>query len=156
MHYSATFPYSTSLPFEATLTDDGVVTCWTSTTYDQHNKQQIAFSNHRHARPNALQQIQVEPISLTEEMGVAGNMKNENGVEMTKRGDDGGQVGEEDVKNIWLQWEFTCLEGYQAHAGIGLRAVWYSAHGQEFEFVPQSEEDVLGNRWVYSIDLWCQ
>lgn len=125
-------------------------------TYDQHDKKQIAFSNHRQARPQSLEQIQVEPISFTEEMGIAGNMKREEGVEMVKRDDRGKWGEEENVKGIWLQWEFTCLEGYQAHAGIGLRAVWYSAHGQEFEFVPECEEDVLGERWAYSVDLWCQ
>lgn len=62
---------------------------------------------------------------------------------------------DERVTSVWIPWEFKCLEGYQAHAGIGLRAVWFSAHGQEFEFVPKCEEDVLRERWEYAIDLWC-
>jgi hypothetical protein len=163
MHYSATFPYATHLPFEATLTDNSVVTCWISMTYDQHDKQQTAFSNHRRARTKPLpqkQQEQQKQISLTSELvrnnrtkdGKTGNLKKD----LRKSvGQERGEEGEEKVKGIWLPWEFKCLEGYQAHAGIGLRAVWYSAHGQEFEFAPKCEEDVLGERWVYGVDLWC-
>jgi hypothetical protein len=147
MHYSATFPYSTSLPFEATLTDDGVVTCWISMTYDQHNKQQTAVSNH--LRPNVQK---VTQMSLTGEPKLELEKKDE----VAPDQEQGNlEEPEDNIRGVWLPWEFKCLEGYQAHAGIGLRAVWFSAHGQEFEFVPQCEENVLRERWDYEIDLWC-
>ncbi|KAE9370452.1 hypothetical protein N431DRAFT_411812 [Stipitochalara longipes BDJ] len=147
MHYSATFPYATNLPFEATLTDDGVVTCWISMTYDKHNEQQTALSNHRRMQQRIARHVTEDPISLTKEPEKS-LVRLDAGLELEGGGDD-------DVKNIWLPWEFKCLDGYQAHAGIGLRAVWYSAHGQEFEFVPGCEEDVLNDMWVYDLDLWC-
>jgi hypothetical protein len=146
MHYSATFPHATHLPFEASLTDDGIVTCWISMTYDQHNEQQTAFSNHRRI-PQQIARPVTSSVTLAEEpeKGLA-----------KRNAEMGGDAGDdEDIKAIWLPWEFTCLDGYQAHAGIGLRAVWYSAHGQEFEFVSVCEEDVLNDRWVYELDLWC-
>ena len=65
MHYSATFPYSNSHPFEATITDNGVVTCWISMTYEQHSKQQIAFANRQLGRPQALPPIKPGRIFLT-------------------------------------------------------------------------------------------
>ncbi len=140
-------------------------------TYDQHSKQQIAFSNRRLARPQALPQTQQGPISLAGKPEFSaektGNMKRDHGSrleeaksnELMKRSEGGGQEGaleDQNHKGVWLNWEFKCLEGYEAHAGIGLRAVWYWAHGREFEFVPECYENVLMDRWEYSIDLWCR
>jgi hypothetical protein len=171
MHYSATFPYSNSHPFEATITDNGVVTCWISMTYDQHSKQQIAFANRQLGRPQALPPIKPGRIFLTDKpefsAGKTGNVKRDHGSwpeeagsnELIKRNGGGGQEGaleDKNYKGVWLNWEFQCLEGYEAHAGIGLRAVWYFAHGREFEFVPECYENVLMDRWEYSIDLWCR
>jgi hypothetical protein len=166
MHYTATFPYSTSLPFEATLTDNDVVTCWLSMTYDQHNNQQIAFSQHRHPQPKKRQQqgqmsLTGEPdLSMTSSPTRSENQKKDNGEhgEGLKEVEDGPEWGVDEEENgagIWLPWEFKCLKGYQAHAGIGLRAVWYKAHGQEFEFVPEMYENVLEEKWEYTLDLWC-
>jgi hypothetical protein len=175
MHYAATFPYSTSLPFEATLTDNGVVTCWASMTYDQHNRQQMAFSNYHHAKPRKRQmEVQVsltgEPDSSTSPSPTrtvnkkSGGERSKEGVgskggkEESVLGSDEPGWGTDEEENgvgVWLPWEFQCLDGYQAHAGVGLRAVWYKAHGQEFDFVPEMEEDVLGEKWVYGVDLWC-
>ena len=161
MHYSATFPYATHLPFEATLTDNSVVTCWISMTYDQHDKQQTAFSNHRRARTKPLPQKQQKQKSLASERARNNGTKDGKTGDLKKNlkkivGQERGEEEEEQVKGIWLPWEFKCLEGYQARAGIGLRVVWYSAHGQEFEFAPKCEEDVLGERWVYGAVLWCK
>jgi hypothetical protein len=157
MHYSATFPYATHLPFEATLTDNGVVTCWISMTYDQHEKEQASFSNHQRARPGQVPQITQKQISLTGAKPVRNNgTKDREGgdVQRLARQEGRGAI-EEGIKGVWIPWEFKCLDGHQARAGIGLRAVWYSAHGQEFEFVPKCDEDVLGEKWVYGVDLWC-
>lgn len=129
-------------------------------TYDQHNKQQIAASNHRRVKQRIKQQPVKEKekqISLTQAPNsnsstVFGDGK-KGGGGLGKR--DGGHAEGGEVVGVWLNWEFKCLDGYQAHAGIGLRAVWYSAHGQEFEFVPRCEDDVLGERWVYGLSLWC-
>lgn len=162
MHYSATFPYATHLPFEATLTDDGVVTCWISMTYDQHDKQQAvaSYHNHRRVKPKLPQQPIKKKggkIALTDEpqaKRVKPGM--EKGERALDKREDGGGLEELDIgMGVWLNWEFKCLDGYQAHAGIGLRVISYSAHGQEFEFVAKCEEDFLGERWVYGIDLWC-
>ena len=150
MHYSATFPYATNLPFEATLTDNAVVTCWISMTYDQHNHQQNAFSNHRRIPQRTAQPVTKAQTSLTEHGEEGSQKRSSNSVQEGLEAPN-----DDDIKAIWLPWEFKCLEGYQARAGIGLRAVWYSAHGQEFEFVPNCEEDVLNDRWVYELDLWC-
>jgi len=116
-------------------------------TYDQHNEQQTAFSKHRRLPQRIAQPVTQAPISLTKGQDQELEIRDAE-LEVQDAGDDG-------IKAIWLPWEFKCLDGYQAHAGIGLRAVWYSAHGQEFEFVPVCEEDVLNDRWVYELDLWC-
>jgi hypothetical protein len=41
IHYAATFPFSETLPFEATITDNNLTTCWLSRTYAEHNALQI-------------------------------------------------------------------------------------------------------------------
>jgi hypothetical protein len=158
MHYTAIFPYSTSLPFEATLTDNGIVTCWLSMTYDQHNDQQIAFSQHRHHQPTKRYSLTGEPdLSMISSPTKSENQKGSGGQAELKEREQGGKwaADEDDGAGVWLPWEFDCLKGYEAHAGIGLRAVWYMAHGQEFEFVPDLYEDVLGDKWVYTVNLWC-
>ena len=120
-------------------------------TYDQHNEQQTAFSNHKRTPQRLAQPATKAPTSPPgeNEESRKKRSKNESAQEVLQVSDD------DDIKAIWLPWEFKCLNGYQARAGIGLRAVWYSAHGQEFEFVPACYEDVLNDRWVYELDLWC-
>ncbi len=100
------------------------------------------------------------PTSLDNQKTSGGDGANEGVLDgsprsLNKTVQDGGADELEHGVGIWLPWEFQCMEGYQSHAGIGLRAVWYKAHGQEFEFVPEVEEDVFGEKWVYKIDLWC-
>ncbi|TVY19905.1 hypothetical protein LARI1_G001574, partial [Lachnellula arida] len=41
--YSAVYPISETAPFQATITDDNLTTCWISRTYREHNRyQQLA------------------------------------------------------------------------------------------------------------------
>ncbi|KUJ22098.1 uncharacterized protein LY89DRAFT_576039 [Mollisia scopiformis] len=111
MHYKATFPFNPTLPFEASISDNRITTCWISTTYAEHRALQIAVKAQK-----------------SEEAG-------------------------------FLPWEFECLrlgiEGYKAHANVGARTVTYIAHGQEFYFIPKEKEDVVGEKWVYDLKLWC-
>lgn len=47
------------------------------------------------------------------------------------------------------------LEGYKARANVGARTVTYIAHGQEYYFIPKEKEDLMNERWVYDLKLWC-
>ncbi|TVY49145.1 hypothetical protein LOCC1_G000962 [Lachnellula occidentalis] len=38
--YSAVYPFSETAPFQATITDDNLTTCWISRTYREHNRYQ--------------------------------------------------------------------------------------------------------------------
>lgn len=42
MHYTATLPFSSTLPFEASISDNEVTVCWISTTYAEHKGLEIA------------------------------------------------------------------------------------------------------------------
>ncbi|KAF8866719.1 hypothetical protein BDZ45DRAFT_578288 [Acephala macrosclerotiorum] len=108
MHYKAVFPHSPTLPYEASISDNSVTTCWISTTYAEHKALQIA----------------VKPQKT--EMKYKGKMKRSNG-----------------------------YKGYKAHANVGARTVTYIAHGQEFYFIPNEQEDVENEKWVYDLKLWC-
>lgn len=50
MEFKGIFPFSTSLPYEASITDNGVITCWISTTYAAHTDLQEAHARaHSHS-----------------------------------------------------------------------------------------------------------
>lgn len=55
----------------------------------------------------------------------------------------------------WQPWQFECISGYKARANVGMRGFTYVAHGQDFFFVPAMKEDIWGEKWVYSLRLWC-
>lgn len=56
---------------------------------------------------------------------------------------------------VWQPWNFECISGHKAKANVGMRGFTYKAHGQDFHFVPKMKEDLWGERWVYSLRLWC-
>ncbi|CAL3969365.1 unnamed protein product [Diplocarpon coronariae] len=66
-----------------------------------------------------------------------------------------GERGREEGR-AWAPWPFECVARHRARANVGLRTFMYAAHGQEFSFVPKMEEDIWGERWVYSLRLWCK
>ncbi|CZR57176.1 uncharacterized protein PAC_07065 [Phialocephala subalpina] len=44
MHYKGVFPHNPTLPYEASISDNSVTTCWILTTYAEHKALQIAVS----------------------------------------------------------------------------------------------------------------
>ncbi|KAG4427461.1 hypothetical protein IFR05_017055, partial [Cadophora sp. M221] len=49
MEFSGVFPFSHTAPFEANIVDNGITTCWISTTLAEHNalqQEQDPLSNH--------------------------------------------------------------------------------------------------------------
>lgn len=65
-------------------------------------------------------------------------------------------ASEKNLDGEWLPWTFECLDGYKGHANIGLRSVSYTAHGQDFWFVPGVLEDIFEEVWRYETRLWCK
>ncbi|KAL2075618.1 hypothetical protein VTL71DRAFT_561 [Oculimacula yallundae] len=48
MEFSGSFPFSHTAPFEASIIDNGVTTCWISTSLNEHNDLQKALAQHQH------------------------------------------------------------------------------------------------------------
>lgn len=47
MHYKATIPFNPTLPYEASISDNGVTTCWISTSYEEHKALEIAVKQEK-------------------------------------------------------------------------------------------------------------
>ncbi|CZT04104.1 uncharacterized protein RAG0_10671 [Rhynchosporium agropyri] len=196
MEFSGTFPFSHSAPFSASITDNGITTCWISTSLDEHNAYQHALSeaeeHHREhgdqtrKKPNQKRAVgsvirlssqsaydpnHTPDISLPNSKPL--DPANEKSVDLavkpaprftTNTPSDQlplpqtakMQTPSMDDMPLWQPWEFSCLPGYKARGEIGLRGFTYVAHGQEFFFVPETREDLEGERWVYELWLWCQ
>ncbi|KAE8450874.1 hypothetical protein EG329_005314 [Mollisiaceae sp. DMI_Dod_QoI] len=173
MHYKATIPFNPTLPYEASISDNGVTTCWISTSYEEHKALEIAVkqeksgelkSKGKEKRSNGVH------MRLTERKGLGFGkdgkgsgakgmhlIDKEEQLERSKRfgGKKGVDVPKNEKEAGFLPWEFECLQGYKAHANVGARMVTYVAHGQEFYFIPKEKEDVQSEEWVYDLKLWC-
>jgi hypothetical protein len=42
-----------------------------------------------------------------------------------------------------------------AKGSVGLGSVFYNAQGQKFWWRPAEKEDIEGEAFVYTMDLWC-
>ncbi|KAH7419271.1 hypothetical protein BKA64DRAFT_699302 [Cadophora sp. MPI-SDFR-AT-0126] len=191
MEFNGTLPFSHTAPFEASITDNGVVTCWISTTLAEHNSMQDELYSHQHshnwkARSKLKKRSVGRKISLTELPaydpssssqsksnsqsqykslpGPSSSLQDSQHVDLTHPPPPhNGELPktqkmeelEWDDIPVWQPWNFECISGHKAKANVGMRGFTYVAHGQDFHFVPKMREDVWGERWIYSLRLWC-
>ncbi|KAI6708153.1 hypothetical protein JHW43_009319 [Diplocarpon mali] len=172
MDFNGTFPFSAALPFEASIVDNGVRTCWIATSYAEHAARQQSPSSARRRARSAGRRIALTgrpaapaaPASLASPFAgpkhaAAAEEHVDLGVRPPRRAslpsETYGERGREEAR-AWAPWPFECVAGHRARANVGLRTFVYAAHGQEFSFVPKMEEDIWGERWVYSLRLWCK
>jgi hypothetical protein len=145
MQYTATFPFADNLPFEATIKDDEVMTCWLSISYREHN----LLTAHYYSKYSYLSHTVSRRLISTLDSEWKPKPDNENNGETE-------EVNADDETWEFREWEFYCLEGYAAQANVGLRSVQYKAHGETFWFMPDVVESVGEERWDYSLSSWCK
>src|SRR6187402_1742936 len=139
MEFSGNFPFSNSLPYEAKIVDNNVTTCWLSTTYNEHSKLQ----NSLNPKPSKSKRSVGRRIKLTERPPLYSTSY---GPEYPERTDsiesEKAYIPTDEENPIWQPWKFDCIEGHTAQANVGLRSFRYTAHGQDFNFVPVVKEDI--------------
>ncbi|KAH7342755.1 hypothetical protein BKA65DRAFT_586779 [Rhexocercosporidium sp. MPI-PUGE-AT-0058] len=181
MEFTGIFPFSHTAHFEASIVDNGVTTCWISTTLAEHDAaQHELFSSQQSHRNKRSKRSVGRKITLTSlppydpssyppsYKSLPSSSKqqpiNEKHVDLTAIPPPrNGQLPktqkmeemEWDDIPVWQPWQFECISGYKARANVGMRGFTYVAHGQDFFFVPRMKEDIWGERWVYSSRLWC-
>ncbi|PVH89677.1 hypothetical protein DL98DRAFT_2378 [Cadophora sp. DSE1049] len=197
MEFNGTLPFSHTSPFEASITDNGVVTCWISTTLAEHNSMQDELFSHQHShnwkaksklkkrsvgRKISLTDLPAyDPSSSSSSSSLSSSSKSQYKSLPGSSSENSSPVDEMHVDlhhpppphngelpktqkmeelqwddiPVWQPWNFECISGHKAKANVGMRGFTYVAHGQDFHFVPKMREDVWGERWVYSLRLWC-
>ncbi|KAJ5042831.1 uncharacterized protein L3040_004224 [Drepanopeziza brunnea f. sp. 'multigermtubi'] len=174
--FKGVFPFAETAPFEASITENGVTTCWISTTYAEHAAAQEASrplriskrSSHRKISLSTMPALSADsrpayfssPYTSPQTPASSGEEEVDLSAVPPPRG---GRVPEtqkypeeawEDW-TVWQPWNFECIPGYKARANVGLRSFVYVVHGQQYFFVPDLREDVAGEKWEYSSRLWC-
>ncbi|KAI9048999.1 hypothetical protein LZ554_006848 [Drepanopeziza brunnea f. sp. 'monogermtubi'] len=178
MKFKGTFPFAKTAPFEASITDNGVTTCWISTTYAEHAAAQEKSRPLRVSKRSVGRKVRLSTmpaLSANSNPAYFSSPYTSPHSPATSGGEKevvdphamppprGGRLPTtrkfqeeawEDLA-VWQPWHFECLSGYKARANVGLRGFVYVAHGQEFFFVPKMREDIAGEKWDYSLSLWC-
>ena len=189
MEFNGTLPFSHTAPFEASITDNGMVTCWISTSLVEHDTMQDALFSHQHShsgsgirkRSNG-RKIKLTDMPAYDPSASSSSSKSPYQSLPASSWEEGSSPIDEkhvDLKHpppphsgvlpkvpkmeelewedipVWQPWNFECISGHKAKANVGMRGFSYQAHGQDFHFVPKMKEDLWGERWVYSLRLWC-
>lgn len=151
--YQAISPFSDIAPFQATLTDNGLTTCWLSLSYAAHSSLQAQYSlslARSRSLKSATQKASFEPpssqnpqrqnqrskrfIHLSTKQSLKANSHDPEALGANKMP---AQPWEE--LDEWIPWTFECLEGYKAHANVGLRTVVYEVREKEYFLVPEMQ-----------------